>query len=61
MNSELLNKIGIGEIDPAYFIIGLLVICLGLLIYIIATNKKIKILNEKYKKFGILINGIMKQ
>ena len=41
MNSELLNKIGIGEIDPAYFIIGLLVICLGLLIYIIATNKKI--------------------
>ena len=48
MNSELLNKIGIGEIDPAYFIIGLLVICLGLLIYIIAT---IKILNEKYKKF----------
>ena len=51
MNSELLNKIGIGEIDPAYFIIGLLVICLGLLIYIIATNKKIKILNEKYKKF----------
>lgn len=51
MNSELLNKIGIGEIDPAYFIIGLLVICLGLLIYIIATNKKIKILNEKYMKF----------
>ena len=51
MNSELLNKIGIGEIDPAYFIIGLLVICLGLLIYIIATNKKIKTLNEKYKKF----------
>ena len=51
MNSELLNKIGIGEIDPAYFITGLLVICLGLLIYIIATNKKIKTLNEKYKKF----------
>ena len=38
MNSELLQYIGIGEVDPAYFIIALLVISLGLLIYIIVTN-----------------------
>lgn len=51
MNSELLNKIGIGDIDPAYFIIGLLVVCAALLIYIIFTNKKINKVNDKYKKF----------
>ena len=51
MNSELLNKIGLGNIDPAYFIIGLLVLIAILLIYIANTNKKIKILDEKYKKF----------
>lgn len=47
MNSELLNKIGLGNIDPAYFIIGLLVLIAILLIYIANTNKKIKILDEK--------------
>lgn len=51
MNSNLLNQIGLDKIDPAYFIIGLLVICLGLLIYICLVNKKIKVLNEKYEKF----------
>lgn len=51
MNSELLNKIGLGNIDPEYFIIGLLVLIAILLIYIANTNKKIKILDEKYKKF----------
>lgn len=51
MNSELLKIIGIDNIDPAYFIIGLLVICIGLLIYIIYTNRKIKKLTEKYQKF----------
>lgn len=51
MNSELLNTIGIGDIDPAYFIIGLLVVCIGLLIYIVITNKKIAKLNDKYQKF----------
>jgi Cft2 family RNA processing exonuclease len=51
MNSELLKKIGIDNIDPAYFIIGLLIICIGLLIYIIYTNKKIAKLTDKYKKF----------
>lgn len=51
MNSELLKKIGIESIDPAYYIIGLLVVCIGLLAYIIVVNKKINKLNEKYKKF----------
>lgn len=51
MNSELLKKIGIDNIDPAYFIIGLLVICLGLLVYIICTNRKIKKLTQKYENF----------
>ncbi|MCI8669851.1 MAG: DUF4446 family protein [Lachnospiraceae bacterium] len=51
MNSKLLQNIGIGEIDPAYFIITLLVISLGLLIYIIVTNLKIKKLTNKYEIF----------
>lgn len=51
MNSELLQYIGIGEVDPAYFIIALLVISLGLLIYIIVTNLKIKKLTNKYEVF----------
>ena len=51
MNSELLQYIGIGEVDPAYFIIALLVISLRLLIYIIVTNLKIKKLTNKYEVF----------
>ena len=51
MNSELLQYIGIGEVDPAYFITALLVISLGLLIYIIVTNLKIKKLTNKYEVF----------
>lgn len=51
MNSDLISKIGLDKIDPAYFIIGLLVICLGLLVYICIINKKVKKLNEKYEKF----------
>lgn len=51
MDSKLLKNLGISEIDPAYFIIGLLVICIGLLVYIIITNQKIKKLTNKYEKF----------
>ena len=51
MNSELLKKIGFDSIDPAYFIIGLLVICIGLLVYIILVNKKLKKLDGKYNEF----------
>lgn len=51
MDSKLLQNIGIGKTDPAYFIIALLVISLGLLIYIIITNFKIKKLRNKYEAF----------
>lgn len=51
MNSELLKKIGIESIDPAYFILGLLIICMGLLIYIIMVNRKLNKLSMKYRKF----------
>ena len=51
MNSKLLQNLGIGDIDPAYFIIALLAISLGLLIYIIVTNLKIKKLIKKYEMF----------
>lgn len=51
MQSELLKTIGLDKIDPAYFVIALLVICIGLLVYIISVNKKLNQLNEKYKKF----------
>lgn len=50
MNSEILDKINL-NIDPAYYLIGLIIICIGLLVYIIVTNKKIKVLNIKYAKF----------
>lgn len=51
MDSKLLNNLGIGEIDPAYFIIALLAINLGLLIYSIVINLKIKRLTNKYEVF----------
>lgn len=51
MQSELVKTIGLDKIDPAYFVIALLVICIGLLVYIISVNKKLNQLNEKYKKF----------
>lgn len=51
MESELLKTVGLDKIDPAYFVIALVVICIGLLIYIISVNKKLNKLNEKYKLF----------
>ena len=51
MNSNILEKLGMNTIDPAIFIIVLLVICIGLLVYNIINSKKIKKLTEKYNKF----------
>lgn len=51
MNSKLLTKLGMQNMDPAYFIIALLVVCIILLIMIIVTNSKLKKLNEKYERF----------
>lgn len=51
MNSKILDSIGIQNIDPAYYIIGLLVICIGLLIFNIIVNSKLKKMVVKYDKF----------
>ncbi len=51
MDSNILKSIGIDNIDPAIFIIGLLVICVALLIYIICINKKLNKLYNKYNNF----------
>lgn len=51
MNSNLFSKLGMQNVDPAYFIIALLVICIGLLVMIIVTNGKMKKLAEKYERF----------
>lgn len=51
MNSNILEKIGLGELDPAYYIIGLLLITIGLLVYTMIMNKKLNEMQKKYKKF----------
>jgi len=51
MNSDLFKKLGLETIDPAYYIIGLLLICIVLLIYNIVLSKKISTLHRKYDRF----------
>lgn len=51
MNSKLFEKIGINEVDPAYFIIILFVMCIALLVYTIIVNSKLNKLYQKYDKF----------
>lgn len=51
MQSELLEKMKLDSIDPAYFIVGLLAVCIILLMYIILVNKKLNKLSAKYAKF----------
>lgn len=51
MNSELFDKIGLENTDPAYIIIILLVLIIGVLAFAIITAKKLKALSEKYDKF----------
>lgn len=51
MNSNLLNKIGLGNIDPAYIIIALLVIVIAAVVISIICLNKLSKLNEKYSKF----------
>lgn len=51
MNSELLNKFGLNSIDPAYFIIALLIICVLLLTYVTFVNVKLNKLTKKYDRF----------
>ncbi|MBE5925513.1 MAG: DUF4446 family protein [Lachnospiraceae bacterium] len=51
MNSNILKSIGLENLDPAVYIIVLIVMCIGLLIYNICLNKKINKLNNKYNNF----------
>ncbi len=51
MNSNILNTIGLGKLDPAIYIIALLVLIIGLLIYVIVLNKKLSKLEKTYDKF----------
>ena len=51
MNSELLNKIGLNNIDPAYIFIFMLAIIICLTVYLVMTSKKLKDLSIKYDKF----------
>ena len=51
MSSKLLDKIGLGNIDPAYIIIGLLLIVIAAMIISIVCLVKLSKLNDKYGKF----------
>lgn len=51
MNSKIFDMIGMSGIDPAIYIIALLVICLGLIIAVIVMNQKMKKIAESYEKF----------
>lgn len=51
MNSNLLNKIGLGNIDPAYILIGMLLIVIAAIVISAICLNKLSKLNEKYEKF----------
>jgi len=51
MNSNILNYIGMGSVDPAYYIIALLVLIIVLFIIVIVQGNKFKKLNKKYDIF----------
>lgn len=51
MNSKIFEKIGLGDIDPAYIFVILLVVLVGVLVYAILTANKLKQLSRKYDNF----------
>lgn len=51
MNSKIFEKIGLGDIDPAYIFVILLVLLVGVLVYAILTANKLKQLSRKYDNF----------
>lgn len=57
MNSNLLNSLGLGNIDIGYLLIGLLSISVILLILIIITFVHISKFKKKYKKFMLGKDG----
>ena len=57
MNSNLLNSLGLGNIDIGYLLIGLLSVSVILLILIIITFVQISKFKKKYKKFMLGKDG----
>ncbi len=57
MNSKILETIGLSEIDPAIYIIVLLVIGIAAIVYCIILTNKTKKMAEKYNKFMSGKNG----
>ena len=51
MKSNLLDKIGLGNIDPAYIFIALIVLLIGVLVFAIITSNKLNKLSKKYDMF----------
>ena len=51
MNSNLLNRIGLGSADPAYIIIGMLIIVIIAIIISIICLVKLSKLKDKYSRF----------
>lgn len=51
MNSNLLNKIGLGNIDPAYILIGMFLIVIAAIVVTAICLNKLSKLNQKYEKF----------
>ena len=57
MNSNLLNKIGMGNIDPAYIFIVMLVLMAGLIVAAVISIRRLYRLEDKYNKFMKGNNG----
>ncbi len=51
MQSKIFEAIGLDSLDPAYFIIALLGLCIILLIFLIVVAFKIKNIKIKYNRF----------
>ncbi len=51
MNSSILNKMGLGNFDIGYILIGLIVILIILIVLVIIQINKFSKLNKKYNKF----------
>lgn len=51
MKSNLLEKIGLGTIDPAYILIGMMVLVIVSIVIAVINMKKLSRLEEKYGKF----------
>ena len=57
MNSNLLDKIGMEDIDPAYIFIVMLVLMAGLIVAAVISIRRLYRLEDKYNKFMKGNNG----